>query len=438
MIARDAWGRPVLEDALRGMQTARLAQLHREFEEHPGRGLDVPTLAAILREAEGGDLVRQCQLFEDMEERDGHVFAEMSKRKRALLGLDWHLEPPRGATAAERAAAEEVHELVLGVPDLEAVLFDLLDAVGKGFACLEIDWRAAAGLWLPRSITHRPPSWFMTRPGHRDELRLRDGSAEGAALWPFGWIRHVHKAKSGYVARGGLHRVLAWPYLFKNYALRDLAEFLELYGVPMRLGTYPSGASDEEKRTLMTAVMGIGHNAAGIVPEGMAIEFREAARGGSMPFTAMIDWCERTQSKAILGGTLTSQADGASSTNALGRVHNDVRRELTVSDARQVASTLTRDLVYPIAALNGLLPAGARRAPRFRFETRATEDLATFARALPPLVDAGVRMPRRWVHEKLGIPEPRDGEAVLQRTFEPPPGAAAPGRANPASPKRPL
>uniref|UniRef100_UPI00398B6B75 phage portal protein family protein n=1 Tax=Erwinia tracheiphila TaxID=65700 RepID=UPI00398B6B75 len=48
--------------------------------------------------------------------------------------------------------------------------------------------------------------------------------------------------------------------------------------------------------------------------------------------------------KAILGGTLTSQADGASSTNALGNVHNEVRFEVRSSDATQVAATLTRDL----------------------------------------------------------------------------------------------
>ncbi|WP_332832853.1 hypothetical protein [Escherichia coli] len=34
-------------------------------------------------------------LFADMEERDGHLFAEMEKaQKKALLTLDWSVEPP--------------------------------------------------------------------------------------------------------------------------------------------------------------------------------------------------------------------------------------------------------------------------------------------------------------------------------------------------------
>jgi phage gp29-like protein len=201
---------------------------------------------------------------------------------------------------------------------------------------------------LPKAIDHRPQSWFMTDRATRTELRLRDLSLKGAQLQPFGWITHVHKAKSGYLSCAGLHRVLAWSFLFKNYSVRDLAEFLEIYGLPLRLGTYPSGSDENERATLLKAVMQIGHDAAGIIPEGTMIDFKEAAKGSHDPYQAMMDWCERTQSKAILGGTLTSQADGKSSTNALGNVHNEVRHDLMISDALQLVGTLTRDLVYPL------------------------------------------------------------------------------------------
>ena len=55
--------------------------------------------------------------------------------------------------------------------------------------------------------------------------------------------------------------MLAWPWLFKNFAVRDLAEFLEIYG-PLRLGTYNPNTSDDKARaTLLRAVIGIGHDA---------------------------------------------------------------------------------------------------------------------------------------------------------------------------------
>lgn len=137
--------------------------------------------------------------------------------------------------------------------------------------------------------------------------------------------------------------------------------------------------------TLLRALVGIGHNAAGIIPNGMEFGFsRCRKRRPQKRLKLMMTWCERTQSKVILGGTLTSGADGKSSTNALGNVHNEVRKDLRSSDIRQVCSTLTRDLLYPIAVLNGLAPDGMRRCP-VCLDVGETEDLTAYADALPKL-----------------------------------------------------
>lgn len=404
-------------------QTSQYAQLRNEFAEHPSRGLTPSRLAAILDAAENDDITAQCDLFEDMEEKDGHIASEMGKRRRAMLTLDWDIVPPSSPYAAERRAADQLKELLGEIPNLDELLYDATDATGKAFACLEIEWHRVEGWWLPKSITHRPQRWFKLYRGLRQEIRLRDHSADGAPLQPFGWITHTHKAKSGYLERAALFRVLVWPYLFKNYSVADLAEFLEIYGIPLRIGKYPAGASDREKLTLLKALVNLGHNAAGIMPAGMEVDFQDAASGDPDAFQLMIDWCERTQSKAILGGTLTSQADGKSSTNALGNVHNEVRKDLRDGDARALATTLSRDLVYPIAVLNGLA-TNLRRAPKLRFATEEPEDLQAFSQALPRLVDIGVKIPRKWAQEKLGIPEPEEDDA--DDVLKPAPKKAAP------------
>ncbi|MGH8043518.1 MAG: DUF935 domain-containing protein, partial [Stenotrophomonas sp.] len=319
--------------------------------------------------------------------------------------------------------------------NLEGILFDTTDAIGKGFVNQEIEWGRIGSAWQPKSILHRPQSWFQFHRGYQQEIRLRNGTGEGEALRPFGWITHTHSAKSGYMERSALFRVLVWPYLFKNYSVGDLAEFLEIYGIPMRIGKYPPGASEKEKLTLLRALMQIGHNAAGIIPEGMTMDFPAVAEGDPKAFELMIEWCERSQSKAILGGTLTSQADGKSSTNALGNVHNEVRKELKDADGKQVATTLTRDLVYPLAVLNGLIPQGdRRRCPRFVFDLAETKDITVFAEALPALVGLGMRIPPSWAHTELGIPEAGPDEPVLGATpVAPQADRAALSRAHPAA-----
>lgn len=405
-------GQPIRVDEIREPQTAHLTSLHHEVANHPSRGLTPKMLSSILDAAEQGDIVAQYELFEDMEEKDGHIFAEMCKRRRAVLGLPWDIEPPNNASAAEMKAADELSELMQSLDDFESVLFDVTDAIGKGFAALEFDgWDRVDGVWFPRDIVHRPQSWFQTVRGPKQELRLR-GAMGGEPLQPFGWMVHVHKAKSGYLERSALFRTLVWPYLFKNYSVGDLAEFLEIYGIPMRVGKYPSGATKDEKLTLLRALAQLGHNAAGIIPSGMELEFLNAADGDPAAFELMISWCEKTQSKAILGGTLTSQADGKTSTNALGNVHNEVRQELRDADALQIAKTLSRDLVYPIAVLNGITTDWAR-CPRFSFITEEPEDMAAYKEALPVFVDMGFKISRQWAQKKVGIPEPESDEEIL-------------------------
>ena len=416
----DAHGNPIRIKQLREEQSARVGWVRREFENHPSRGLTPARLAGILEAAEQGDLTAQADLAEDMEEKDSHIFAELSKRKRALLGLDWEIAAPDNASPAEDKAAAQVEEILRDMDDFEDHLFDLADAIAKGYSHLEIAWQRLGRQLLP-SLTHRPARWFQTDPNDRETLLLRTDSGQGEPLWPMGWVQHIHKAKSGYVARAGLARILAWPFLFKNYSVRDLAEFLEIYGIPARIGTYPAGASEAEKSTLLNAVMSVGHHAAGIMPEGMMLEFKEAASGASDPFQAMIAWCESSQSKAILGGTLTTSAENTGLGSNLGDVHNEVRHDLLISDARQIAGTLTRDLIWPIVALN--LPGiDIRRAPRFRFLTDEAEDLKARADRDKVLFDMGYRLTPEKVEEVYG-----EGYVPVSQEAPPPeePGQAA-------------
>ena len=116
-----------------------------------------------------------------------------------------------------------------------------------------------------------------------------------------------------------------------------------------------------------------------------------------------------------MGQTLTSGADGRASTNALGKIHNEVRRDLTVSDAKRLAQTINRQLIEPFVRVN-FAHAADVRLPVFEFDTRETADLATVAEALPKLVDVGMQIPEGWARDKLAIPEAADGERVLGRS----------------------
>jgi phage gp29-like protein len=146
----------------------------------------------------------------------------------------------------------------------------------------------------------------------------------------------------------------------------------------------------------------------------MSIDFEEAAKGTADPHMALIEWCEKTQSKAILGGTLTS-SEGSHGTQALGNVHNEVRRELTESDALQLARTINQQLIVPMLQLNkpNVDPACY---PKFYFDLSQPEDIEVYSDALPKLVGIGMKIPTQWAHEKLGIPQPEDDSVAVLGT----------------------
>lgn len=396
-----------------GGERAMVGSLHREFAEHPSKGLTPAGLYAILEAAEQGDLSRQHALFADMEEKDAQIASDLGKRKQAAAALEWQIVPPDDANRLEKKAAAQATEVFRAL-EVEDLIIDLADGIGHGWVQLEIPWDldgATRIIQQPRWVDH---TWFQTRPDFRDEIRLRNGQLDGEELWPLGWLSHRHKAKSGYLARLGLHRCLAWPYLFQNHALGDLAELLEILGIPARLGTYPRGATAEEKATLLTAVASLGHRAAGIIPEGMAIEYLEAARAEGTNYQAMLDWCERAKSKAILGGTLTTGTDRGSGAYSLGQVHERGLAELVASDARQYAATIRRDLLWPLAALNFGIDR-PERSPRFYLDSSETADYEVLAKTLPVFVDLGARIPAWWLHEKTGIPEAGKSDVVLAK-----------------------
>lgn len=411
---------PKSSPALHELQSdsgARVGLIKREFAEHPSKGLTPSKLYRILEAAEMGDLKAQHDLFDDMEEKDPQIASDLAKRRQLAAELDWQIVPPDGASAQERAAADFCAEVFSGI-EVEDLIIDLGSAIGHGWANLELPWTTVGGKRIIEQPIFRPHAWFMLNPDDQDELRLRDHTMHGAALWPLGWVQHRHRAKSGYVARSGLLRVLAWPYLFQNYALGDLAELLEIYGLPTRIGTYPRNATDKEKATLLRAVTSLGHRAAGIIPEGMAIEFKEAAQGRADMFEVMLRWCEQAKAKAILGGTLTGGTGEGTNTNALGNVHERSQTSLIRSDARQYAGTINRDILWPLAALNFGID-DRRRAPRFFLDTGDATDLKYLADTLPVFVDMGAKIPAWWLHEKTRIPQAGSDEETLQpRSFE--------------------
>lgn len=381
--------------------------------------LDPVRLARAFASADQGYVADQAALFEMIEEQDAHIFAEMAKRRRAVTGLGWALTPPKDADQSEIDRTAELENMLREIPRFEDAQYDITDAIGKGFAALEFRW-ATGETWLPSELIWVPQRMFQVDREAGALQYLKAGLPEPLREW--GWVVHQHKARSGYIEQAALFRVLAWTYAYKAYNVRDMQRFLETYGLPLRLGKYPAGIDRKERDVLLKAVRNIGNDSAGVVPDTMSIDFIEAQKGRVGDFIDAIEYWEAKQSMSILGGTLTSQADGKTSTNALGVVHNEVRREIMLHDARQIEPTLSAQIAKPIALINGLFTED--RLPSFTYLTEETADQKNMVEVLAKGVDLGMEIEVDYAHKVLQIPRAGKGAKILSAGNAAPPGTA--------------
>lgn len=427
----DQYGQPVdLTELKKEQAAATVTGVRSVLSGHPSSGLTPVRLARLLRDAEDGDPARYLELAEDMEEKDLHYLGVMGTRKRQVSQLDVTVIP--AGDSPEDVKNAELLESWLDRETLEEEFFDILDAIGKGFSVCEIMWDTSERQWMPSALEFRDPRWFRFNrdDGKTLELLAEDGTT--SPLIPFKFVTHTHKAKSGLPIRGGLARAAAWTYLFKNYDIKGWVSFAEVYGVPLRLGKYHPGASEEEKEALLRAVANISQDAAAIIPDSMIIEFvKSEIRGSTDLFERLANYMDHQCSKAVLGQTTTT--DAISGGHAVSKEHNEVREDIERADAKQLAATVNRDVVRPFIELN----RGPQKAyPRLRIGRSEEVNVPQVVEGVSKLVPMGLRVGQKQMRDMLNLQEPDEDEEVLAAPGAPvaEEGARASARDTPRQP----
>jgi phage gp29-like protein len=404
------WFKPERQPEVRELGAVSLAD---RFSTYPSAGLTPGKLAAIFQEADQGVVSRQMELFQEMEEKDAHLAALLQTRKLAVLSLDYEVLPYAKTPEDERIAGA-IGEVVYRIPGLEEAFMDLLDAIGKGFALVEIIWELKEGQARVAELRWIPQKKVTFVEDLRPRLLTAVEPWRGAELPPWKVVYHRYRARSGHETRAGVLRVVGYMYLLKNFALKDWAAFNEVFGMPLRLGKYDAAATPAERESLIQAIRSLGSDAAGIISKNTEIEFVEATArlsGGSNPYQVLAEFCNREMSKAILGQTLTTDTVGSTGTYASARVHAQVRRDIVEADAQALAQTLREQLLRPLVGFNF---GWDKPVPWFRFRYEEEEDLKTLSEVYRNLAALGMPLTVEHVAERFAIPAPAAGERLIE------------------------
>ncbi|UCG15464.1 MAG: DUF935 family protein [Phycisphaerales bacterium] len=388
------------------------------WRDYPSSGLTPSRLMAILRQADAGDPSLTMQLFEEMEEKDAHLYAVANTRRLALTGLEWQvisaadLREGVDRTSADEAAAY-CREVLIGIDALDEALQFLSLALGRNIAVAELVWDRVGPEM--RIVDVAPVDFTrivfddLDRPRILTKEQPRDGIE--AAVGKF--VVHCPHAVSAHPSRGGLLRVTAMVYLAKNLALKDWMIFTEVFGMPVRIARYDSSATDEEKRELLHMLESLGSNAAGVFSKSIELEVVEANRGTvPPPYEKLVDFLNREMSKAWLGQTLTTETSGLSGVYTATRIHEKVRKDIRADDMRKEGRTIRSGVLAPLTQMKFGPAAPVPFFRRVPADPAGTEELVG---VLDTAVNRlGVRVPLRWAHDALGIPQAGDGDDVVR------------------------
>ena len=192
----------------------------------------------------------------------------------------------------------------------------------------------------------------------------------------------------------------AAPYvIYKRGGFGDWAQFVELFGMPFRLGQYDAfdtNTRDEIVKSLQMA----GAAPWAVVPKEGKFEFiQNRAQGDGQLYDLFIDRCDKEILISVLGQTMTTQ-DGSSKSQS--ETHKEVEEDINKSDSRFTRRILNDKLV-PILAMAGLPVEGGK----FIFKEQG-ENLSTLEKINIAVIvkTNGIPVSDDYFYETSGIPKP--------------------------------
>lgn len=333
---------------------------------------------------------------------DSHLGAVLESRESATLSYEWRIERGECPTRIYNAISRwffSIIERKMSVEDLsrDELTSNLLDVIFWGYQPAELTWDYLYGLWLPISITPKPPEWFAwhINEAGAPELRFisREHPIDGEAP-PDPWTIICPRIKPTYdnpYGRGVAGRCF-WPIVFKRAGIEFWMHFMERFGTPWVKGKIDGNADDPTLEKFANDLRVLVQDAVIALAGNREVEILESKnqKGGNDGFKILADFMDSQISKTVLGHTLSTDA-GAKASYAATRGALTVRDDIQKRDITMTRS-IWSDVINLIMLRNGYIDTPRPRPVPFHpdeVETeRATRDEA--------LSRTGVRFSKKY------------------------------------------
>jgi phage gp29-like protein len=343
----------------------------------------------------GGSGSAAWDIYRDLK-RDGKVFAGLQKRKLAVIGRPWQVEPVQEGGQQDA----EVVTALLKRMNFDAACAELMEALLVGFVVTEIIWTVRDGLVVPeRLIAHRQRRFVYMQddPDAPPQLRMlvREEMIRGVALPERKFIVHRVNPDDDNPYGTGLGLQLYWPVFFKRKGVVSWNKLNDRFGSPTAVGKYPASADRKARDTLFDALVALSNDGAVSIPDGMSVELLESRLTGSVTTQqGLIEYMDDWISEVLLGQSPRGASGGALAAASIER--EQVRIELSQADSDLLSETLNNTLIRWICEFNGLAPCMVYRV------IKADEDLKTASETDVNVASMGFRLTLDGVRAKYG------------------------------------
>lgn len=395
------------------------------WSDHPSQNLTPSQAYGYLETAERGDIKAQCELYQDILEKDPTISSVLETRQLAVQTFPWDIVAidPDDPDAKAQAVRMKKQLRKIGLryairsDSLQYATFDeflhfISSATAYGFAAAQILWdirTSTIDAFVP--FEHRHFAWGdISKQGTVDfnpyELRVKtiDAPVFGEPIQPYEFA--LHAVRGDAVApgrRGALRKLVNW-WIFKNFAVKSMLRYGERTGEPIRIGYY-DGQNADDYAVIKRAVRDLGTDAAAVISNSAKIDFVGHDRStGNDIHTRIIDAVNSEISKLVLGHQATTES-------VPGKLGNDdqkleVQQYRIEADAVAEAHTVNNQIIAPMAIFrDGRVLCRYER----KFQPEEDED-AKLSRV--ERVAKLVPVPAGYVYETAGIPKPEGEEDV--------------------------
>ncbi|HMJ91187.1 MAG TPA: DUF935 family protein, partial [Candidatus Acidoferrum sp.] len=252
-----------------------------------------------------------------------------------------------------------------------------------------------------------------------DATQLIADQGDGFARFPKDkFLIGIAKTKSGHPITGAMLRLLGTWWAGMNFVPGWFLNFTQIFGMPFRWANYDTAMTPSDKTKLFQMLANMGSAAWAAFPAGTQVEFKEAMKSaGDNAHKAFMEFADKQCDILVLRQTLTTEG-GTSGSRALGEVHERKEAGVETNVAEWAAKILRRQLFQPICQFNY---GNTEECPWLMAEEEEKPDpkgQAEFVETANRVID----LPRTWVYETLGIPQPAAGEEVIERQQQSAPG----------------